>query len=123
MIKLLYVGLGGFLGSVARYLLAGYVQKGHGLNFPWGTLVVNAIGCFLIGLLGHILQAKHSNSEIWLFLIVGILGGFTTFSAFGYETFNLFKNAQLTLALLNIGLQIVVCLGAVWLGYVVSRGI
>jgi CrcB protein len=107
--KLLMIGIGGGLGALARYGVAGLVQRGAG--FPWGTLAVNAIGCFLIGLVFDRVPADWRT-----FAVIGVLGGFTTFSSFGHETVELLRGGQTTLALANIGMNVVLGLGAVLLG-------
>jgi CrcB protein len=89
---------------------------------PFGTLAVNVIGCLLIGLLGGLAETReimHPNAR--MFVMVGILGGFTTFSTFGYETFALGRDGQSLMALANIGMQIVFGLVAVWAGYAAIR--
>ena len=114
---LLLVGLGGFLGSIARYGLAGLVHRYAGASFPWGTLAVNVLGCFAIGAVLHlVLDRAALGPDARLFLAVGVLGGFTTFSAFGWETLELLRNGQLGPALLNVAGNVVLGLGAVWLG-------
>ena len=104
------VGIGGGLGALARYGLSGLVQ-GRAAGFPWGTLAVNAIGCFLIGLLFERLSDGTKP-----FVVVGVLGGFTTFSAFGHETVVLLQGGQATLALLNAAGNVVLGIGAVLFG-------
>ena len=122
MIKLLLVGVGGFVGSVLRYLASGAVQSaaryGH---FPWGTLAVNSVGCLLIGFLTGLAESRGVFSlEQRLFLITGFLGGFTTFSAFGYETFFLVRVGEIALAVANACGQVVVGLAAVWAGHLLA---
>ena len=122
MITALLVGAGGFAGSVLRYLLDREVQQmfsAFGV-FPYGILVVNVAGCFVIGLLGGLASAHGvlgTNSGARAFLFVGFLGGFTTFSAFGYDTLSLFREGAFLLALANVASQVILGLGAVWLGY------
>ena len=113
------VGLGGFLGSIGRYLLSLLVtQWGGATRFPVATLVVNVVGCLVIGALsGFATRAEFLTPALRLFLFTGLLGGFTTFSAFGYETFLLGKASLGAMALANIAAQIVLGLGAVWLGH------
>lgn|SRR5512147_385716 len=117
------VGTGGFVGSVLRYWIAGWIFRL--LDKPWfpvGTLAVNLLGCLAIGFLGGIAEQRRIfDPEIRLFVFVGILGGFTTFSAFAYETASLAHDARLAAALLNIALQIVVGLIAVWFGGLIAR--
>ncbi|MFH1195507.1 MAG: fluoride efflux transporter CrcB [bacterium] len=123
MVKLLYVGLGGFLGSVSRYLLSGFIHKLFDKSlFPIGTLTVNVIGCFLIGFLNGIGDSRQVfTPEFRLFVFIGVLGGFTTFSTFGYEVFTFAHDAQFFSSLLNIALHLILGLGAVWLGYSFSK--
>jgi CrcB protein len=120
----LLVGTGGFLGSIGRYLVGGWV---HSLvpfsTFPFGTLVVNALGCFAIGLLGGLADSRQLlGADLRLFLLIGVLGGFTTFSSFAYETLALTRDAEAGRALMNVAAQIVVGLAACWAGYALVRG-
>ncbi|MSQ11965.1 MAG: fluoride efflux transporter CrcB [Dehalococcoidia bacterium] len=123
MPNVVFVAVGGLLGSVARYLISGWVQErvtNGGL--PWGTLSVNATGCLLIGILGGLAESRgFFGPESRAFLFIGVLGGFTTFSTFGYETFALLRDGQAVQALGNIALQLGVGLAAVWLGYAVVK--
>ncbi|HSG24582.1 MAG TPA: fluoride efflux transporter CrcB [Anaerolineales bacterium] len=104
MYNLFILGLGGFLGAISRYLLSGYVQnlfKQDG--FPYGTLVVNILGCFVLGMLTHAAAAKGMfDAQTRLFLMVGFVGAFTTFSTFSLESASLFQNGQSTAGWLNI---------------------
>ena len=122
MTNILLVGIGGFIGSVMRYLASGYVQQTtKSVDFPYGTLAVNVIGCFAIGFLAQLAESRGVfTSEARLFVFVGILGGFTTFSSFGNETLNLARDSQLMSALANIGANVIVGLIAVWIGRTVS---
>ncbi|HSW62608.1 MAG TPA: fluoride efflux transporter CrcB [Dissulfurispiraceae bacterium] len=91
--KLLDIGLGGFLGTIARYLAAHWVSQPWGRNFPLGTFLVNISGCFLIGLLMQLRTERFMVNPQWrLFFIVGFLGAYTTFSTFEFETGDLVKN-------------------------------
>ncbi len=123
MYNILLIGIGGFIGSIARYLVGISVHRYLDIYwFPFGTLAVNVIGCFLIGLLGGLFEFKQiTHPEIRFFILTGILGGFTTFSAFGYETFNLFKDGYILLSILNSILQLFLGLIAVWVGYLLSK--
>jgi len=117
VIKVLLVGAGGFLGAIARYGLGGLVQDRAGATFPLGTLVVNVVGCFVIGLVSELAETRgFLTPESRAFLVIGVLGGFTTFSAFGNETLNLLRERDLALAGANVLLNVVLALGAVWLG-------
>lgn len=125
MIKLLLIGAGGFLGSVLRYLMSGFAQAlSQSTLFPYGTLAVNVLGCLCIGFLSRLcVGSAFIGADAQAFLIVGILGGFTTFSAFGNETMNLIREGEAALALLNVGAQVLMGLGAVWLGYTLASAI
>lgn len=122
MTNILLVGFGGFIGSVLRYLASGYVQQASkSVDFPYGTLAVNVMGCFAIGFLAQLAESRGVlGSESRLFVFVGILGGFTTFSSFGNETLNLARDSQMANALANVGMNVVIGLLAVWLGRTVS---
>ena len=115
--KLLLAGLGGFIGSALRYAVGGYVQyRSRSIYFPYGTLAVNLIGCFVIGFLSQLSETRGVfTAETRTLIFIGILGGFTTFSAFGNETFNLWRDGENALAITNVAAHFVLCLGAVWL--------
>lgn len=123
MLKLFLVGAGGFLGSVSRYVASGIVHRILGNPyFPYGTLAVNAIGCLLIGLLGGLAEGRQLfNPETRLFVFIGFLGGFTTFSTFSYEVFSFARDGQIVTSLFNILFHIILGVGATWLGYVLSK--
>ena len=120
--NILLVGIGGFIGSVMRYLASGYVQQTtKSVDFPYGTLAVNVIGCFIIGFLAQLAESRGVfTSESRLFVFTGILGGFTTFSSFGNETINLVRDSQMMNAFVNVGTNLVIGLFAVWLGRTIS---
>lgn len=119
---ILYVAIGGALGSILRYLTTVFVQKHWSGNFPLATFIANVLGCFLIGLFMGILQ-KHqlADSQLKWLLITGFCGGYTTFSAFGYENFSLFQNQHSVVALLYIALSIIAGLLALGAGLYLSR--
>lgn len=123
LFAILLVGMGGFVGSVSRFLLTGWIHRILEKPwFPYGTLAVNLIGCCAIGFLGGIAEERRIFSqEARLFVFIGLLGGFTTFSSFGYESMALMREAKLVATLLNVGLHIVLGLGAVWLGAQLAR--
>ena len=122
MTKLFIIGIGGFIGSVSRYLVSGLAQSiSKSISFPYGTFVVNIIGCFIIGLLSHLSDARGLFSDSSrAFVFIGILGGFTTFSAFSNETFNLLHDGETSSAMLNIIGQVVIGLGSVWFGRAIA---
>ena len=123
MLNLLLVGCGGFIGSALRYLVGLLAHSLAGsAAYPYGTLAVNILGCMAIGFLGGIAENRQLFSpEMRLFVFTGMLGGFTTFSTFGYDTFALGRGGDLSIALLNILLHLALGLGAVLLGYWLSR--
>jgi CrcB protein len=117
MSQIVAIALGGALGSVGRFLFAGWVGRVLGINFPWGTLAVNVVGGLIMGLLvGVMAQAWSVSPAIRAFLTVGVLGGFTTFSAFSLETVLLFQRGDTLAALGYIASSVVFSVGAVWCG-------
>ena len=122
MEKLLYIGIGGFIGAVFRYQLSGLVHQYIGTHFPSGTLVVNITGCFLLGFLLTIVEGKFIVSpQLRLLLAVGLLGAFTTFSTFSFETLSLLQDKLYLKALINILLSVFLGLVAVWIGIITAR--
>jgi CrcB protein len=119
---LLLIGTGGFLGSVARYLVSRMTARVEWLSVPLGTLSVNIIGSLLIGLLIGISEKSPLLTTEWrMFLMVGICGGFTTFSSFTGENLMLMRNGQFLSLFLYTGLSILLGFAAVYLGYVSSK--
>ena len=116
MNQLLLVALGGALGSTARYGVSLAATRWLGLAFPWGTLFVNVLGGLAMG----VLVARTDNESLRLLLGVGMLGGFTTFSAFSLETVRLFET-QAPLALAYVAASVLLSVGACWLGYTTAR--
>jgi CrcB protein len=122
--RTLVVGAGGFVGATLRYTLGGLVSRAASPDFPWATLVVNVSGCFVIGLLAMLSEERGPVSpSTRLFLMVGVLGGYTTFSTFGYETLSLMREGSHALAAANAVGQLLLGLAAVWAGMTVARGI
>ena len=122
---LLWVGLGGFIGSICRFALGGAVhQLLHKSAFPYGTMVVNLVGCFAIGVVGGLVETRQLFTlETRMFLLVGLLGGFTTFSTFGYESLTLVRDGQVLAALANIAVQVVAGIFLVWVGYGLTKSL
>lgn len=117
------VGVGGFVGSILRYLISGYVQQfTSSVAFPYGTLVINLTGCIIIGFLSQLAEARSVfAAETRVFIFIGVLGGFTTFSTFGNETINLLREGENMPAFFNLGAHVVLGLGAVWLGRLLAH--
>lgn len=118
LLSVLYAALGGAVGSVSRYLLGTWTQNASkSIDFPYGTLTVNLIGCFVIGFLSQLAETRGVfTPETRALVFVGILGGFTTFSSFGNDTVNLMRDSGFTNALANIGANVIFGLILVWLG-------
>ena len=114
----LFIGLGGFLGAILRYALSDFVQNWSKFShFPFGTLVVNLVGCLLIGALAQLGESRDIfTPEASSLIFFGFLGAFTTFSTFSADSLNLMRNGQSLLSYLNIGASVVLGLAAVWLG-------
>ena len=122
MIDYLVIGIGGFTGAVSRYAVAMWVGERWGRSFPLGTLVVNLSGCFLIGLLmTFFLERYMVNTEWRLFLVVGFLGAYTTFSTFEYETGGLLGDGEFLFAALNVVLSVAAGFAALKLGELLAR--
>ena len=118
----LIVAIGGALGSAFRYLFGTWVQVlTRSIDFPYGTLAVNLLGCFVIGFLSQLAEARGAfTSEARLFVFVGILGGFTTLSSFANDSVNLMREGDLLNALANVGANVILGLILVWLGRTVA---
>ncbi|HTC49033.1 MAG TPA: fluoride efflux transporter CrcB [Candidatus Aquilonibacter sp.] len=122
--KYLMVAIGGALGSVLRFWLGSYIGGRLGSRFPYGTFAVNMTGSFLIGMVLTVLAEKTQWSMNWRYLIaIGFIGGYTTFSAFEYETFRLFQDGEMRSAMLNVTLSVVIGFVGVWMGAMAGRAI
>jgi CrcB protein len=124
MYHVFLVGLGGCIGSILRYGLSGLMQQWTDSEFPFGTLAVNLVGCLVVGAVWSQVEYRQwLNPELRIFLTVGILGGFTTFSAFGYETFVLIRDGQYPWAVANIAANVVLGISAVIVGWMAAKAI
>ncbi|HOF00970.1 MAG TPA: fluoride efflux transporter CrcB [Spirochaetota bacterium] len=121
--KYLYIFLGGGIGAVSRFVLSSFIYNLSGKLFPIGTLTVNLTGCFVIGFLYNIFARFTFNPDIRLFVFVGLLGGFTTFSSFGLETFEFVKQAEYGRAVANVALSNILGIILVFGGFYLSRQI
>jgi CrcB protein len=121
-VNLLLIAIGGALGSVARYLLSTFVMRASGTLFPLGTFVVNFVGCVVFGaIVGAAQQRLVLSADARAFLLIGILGGFTTFSSYAFESVALLRDGQLFAASINIVGQVVAGLAGLWSGYLMTR--
>jgi len=124
MSKYLWVGIGGFAGSILRYALGVWIYDRMGTRFPYGTFVINVTGCFLIGVILTVLDSRVGVPPAWRLAIpIGFIGAYTTFSTFEYETFRSVHSGQASIGLLNIALSVVVGYFAVWLGVMAGRAL
>ena len=124
MNKILFIGVAGLLGTLGRYWLSGWADERWGATFPIGTLIVNLVGCLLIGFLFHATEEKYLVDPVLRSaVLVGLLGGFTTFSSFGVQTFNLLRDGEIFLAGVNVLVSNVAGLLLVWTGYAVSKSL
>ncbi|MBK7630057.1 MAG: fluoride efflux transporter CrcB [Ignavibacteriales bacterium] len=122
MLNYILVSTGAAIGGALRYGISNYIQKNISVIFPYGTLVVNIVGSFILGVIMFYLNEKELiGSELRLFLTVGFCGGFTTFSTFSYETLTLFRDSEIVLAFYNVLLNLVLCLVGIYLAYLISK--
>ena len=124
MQKTIFIALAGLAGTLIRYWLSGFVARQYGETFPWGTLAVNLIGSFLAGAIYYLAEERFLISPpVRTIIFIGLLGGFTTFSSYGLQTFTLLRDGEIGLATLNIAVSNVLGLFMVWAGYVVFKAL
>jgi len=116
MRMMIAVAIGGAIGAMSRYAISSHIARMMGSGFPWGTLAVNLIGSFLMGLLAPLLLSRISSPEIRGFITVGVLGSLTTFSTFSMETVVLYQRGDTALAALNIGVSVAACIAGLIVG-------
>ena len=124
----LWIALGGALGSVSRFWLGGLVAEHFGETFPWGTMCINVAGSFVIGVIGALASPEgrmdsQTRAFATQFLMVGVCGGFTTFSSFSLQTLNLIREREWLYAGGNVILSVVLCMVAVWLGWLLGAAV
>ncbi|MHC1778682.1 MAG: fluoride efflux transporter CrcB [Bacteroidales bacterium] len=122
MKTLILIGAGGFFGSVARYLTSKYIQDHLALSFPIGTLVVNIVGCFTLGVIyGFMERGEIFSQDVRIFLTIGFCGGFTTFSTFAYENVSLLRDGNFIQSALYIALSVFAGIIALYLGNIITK--
>jgi CrcB protein len=121
-VQLIAIGVGGAIGALARYLLGGAVHRWMPGFFPYGTFVVNLLGCLLFGIIVGLAESRFVVGPIGrAFMLIGVLGGFTTFSSFTYETFELIRSGQLGPAAINVAGQVGLGFLGLWAGFGLGR--
>src|SRR6185437_15961175 len=122
MQKTIFIALAGLVGTLLRYWLSGFVARQYGETFPWGTMAVNLIGCLVTGAVFFLTEERFLVSPtVRTVILIGLLGGFTTFSSYGLQTFTLLRDGEFGLAILNVVTSNVLGLLMVWIGYVLGR--
>ena len=122
MQKLFLIGLAGFVGTLGRFALSGYVARRFGETFPTGTLVVNVVGCFFAGFVFYLAQERFMVGDTArTVILIGLLGGFTTFSSFSLQTLNLMRDGELALATVNVLASNLFCLLTLWAGDTLAK--
>ena len=124
MLRTLFVGLAGLTGTVLRYWLSGFVARRYGETFPVGTMVVNILGCLVAGAVFNLTEERFLvNPTLRTVILIGLLGGFTTFSSYGLQTFTLLRDGEFGLATVNIVVSNVLGLFMVWMGYALVKAL
>lgn len=116
------IAAGGALGAISRFAMSQYIYQLYGRDFAWGTLSVNVLGSFVMGLVAVLLVDKFAvSAELKAFIMVGFLGAFTTFSTFSFETLQYLQDGEIAKAFMNMAVSLVSCLVAVWLGVMAAK--
>ena len=124
MLRTVFIAIAGLVGTLLRYWLSGVVARRFGETFPWGTMAVNLIGCFVTGAVFYLSEERFLiNPTLRTVILIGLLGGFTTFSSYGLQTFTLLRDGEFGLATLNVAVSNVAGLLMVWAGYVLSKAL
>jgi CrcB protein len=126
LISYVWVGAGGALGSIGRFALASLFAEALGERFPWGTIAVNVSGCFIIGLVGMATAPVGripAPLDVRQFLMIGVCGGYTTFSSFSLQTLTLMRAGAWAEAGANVAISVIACVAAVWLGALAGEGL
>jgi len=122
MSKTILIGIAGLIGTLLRYWLASFVTRQHGETFPWGTMAVNIIGCLIAGAIFYLTEERLLLTPAFRqVILIGLLGGFTTFSSYGLQTFTLLREGEFGLATMNVVVSNVVGILMVWLGYGLAK--
>lgn len=122
MLKIIVIGTGGFIGAVLRYSISGWAYRVFGTGMPYGTLIVNILGSFILGFFLFYTEGKTTISPLWRsFIAIGMMGALTTFSTFSYETFVMLQESLYLQVLSNIALNVILTLTAVWAGMVLAK--
>lgn len=121
MLRFFVIGLGGAIGTLLRYIMGGLDYRFSSGVFPISTFVVNVTGSLAIGFLWGIVDRFAISPNVRLFIFIGVLGGYTTFSTFSLETFNLMRDGEYRIAIMNAALSVVLSIGAVFAGYIASK--
>ena len=124
MYKTILIGLAGLIGTLLRYWLSGFVARHYGETFPWGTLIVNVLGCLVTGAVFNLTEERFLvDPTVRTVILIGLLGGFTTFSSYGLQTFTLLRDGEFALATLNVAVSNVLGLFMVWAGYGLAKAL
>jgi CrcB protein len=124
MQKTILIALAGLVGTLLRYWLSGLVARQYGETFPWGTMTVNTVGCFLTGAVFYLTEERFLvNPTVRTVILMGLLGGFTTFSSYGLQTFTLLRDGEFGLASLNVAASNVIGLLMIWAGYAFGKAL